>query len=160
MIAKATGGTSVANVDSAMAGTQGRGRRAAAAAVLGGWLVSAGAAPAPRVWILSAETWAVPREGQTLLAMAPVTAAVRALLADPQSRLTLVHPASEEGALWGSEMRDWLVTLGVEPQRIGVQPATATAATAQLTLSLSISALRSTPCAASQPYRWRRGPMP
>src|SRR3569623_1351727 len=123
MIAKATGGTSVANVDSAMAGTQGRGRRAAAAAVLGGWLVTAGAAPAPRVWILSAETWAVPREGQALLAMAPVTAAVRALQADPH----------------------WRVSRGVEPQRIGAQPATATAATAQLTLSLSISALRSTP---------------
>lgn len=143
MIAKATGGTSVTNAGSAMAGTQGRGRRAAAAAVLGGWLVTAGAAPAPRVWILNAETWAVPREAQTLLAMAPVTAAVRALLADPQSRLTLVHPASEEGALWGSELRDWLVSLGVEPQRIGVQPATA--ATAQLTLSLSVSAVRSAP---------------
>src|SRR3569623_1706883 len=112
MIAMATGGTSVANAGSGMAGTQGRGRRAAAAAVLGGWLV---------------------------------TAAARALLTDPQSRVTLVHPASEEGALWGSELRDWLVSLGVEPQRIGVQPATATAATAQLTLSLSISALRSTP---------------
>jgi len=145
MIAMATGGTSVANAGSGMAGTQGRGRRAAAAAVLGGWLVTAGAAPAPRVWILSAETWAVPREAQTLLAMAPVTAAVRALLTDPQSRLTLVHPASEEGALWGSELRDWLVSLGVEPQRIGVQPATAATATAQLTLSLSVSAVRSTP---------------
>src|SRR3569623_433766 len=105
MIAMATGGTSVANAGSGMAGTQGRGRRAAAAAVLGGWLVTAGAAPAPRVWILSADTWAVPREAQTLLAMAPVTAAVRALLTDPQSRLTLVHPASEEGALWGRALR-------------------------------------------------------
>src|SRR3569623_3778318 len=98
MIAKATGGTSVANVDSAMAGTQGRGRRAAAAAVLGGWLVTAGAAPAPRVWNLSAETWAVPREGQTLLAMAPVTATLRALLADQQSRITMVHPDSDVSA--------------------------------------------------------------
>ena len=143
MIAKAMGGASVANAGSGMAGTQGRGRRAAAAAVLGGWLVTAGAAPAPRVWILNAETWSVPREAQTLLAMAPVTSAVRALLADPQSRLTLVHPASEEGALWGSELRDWLVSLGVEPQRIGVQPAAA--ATAQLTLSLSVPAVRGAP---------------
>lgn len=100
------------------------GRRSmAAAAVLAIGMTGAQAAPAE--WSLSADIWAPPRQAETLLAMTPVAAAVRTLLANPQGRLTLLHPAGEEGALWAAELRAWLVVLGVDTQRIQLRAAAA-----------------------------------
>lgn len=88
---------------------------------------AAGAAPAPNSWILSAEAWAVPRQAETILAMPPMAAAVRALLATSQGRLVITYPATEEGGLWGSELRDWLVSLGIDSDRIQLQAASSSA---------------------------------
>lgn len=105
---------------------------------------SSSAAPAPSSWSLSADVWAAPRQAETILAMAPVASAVRALLANPQGQLMLTHPNSEEGSLWGSELRDWLVSLGIAPQRVRLQPAAS--ATNQLNLSVTLApAVRSAP---------------
>src|SRR3569832_2134306 len=48
--------------------------------------------------------------------------------------------ATEEGGLWGSELRDWLVSLGIDSHRIRLQPAGSTntpVASNQINLSVS-----------------------
>ncbi len=106
----------------------------AAAVLLAAGVSAARAAPAS--WPLSAAEWAVPRQAETILAMPPVAAAVRALLAEPRAELNILHPAGEEGGLWAAELRAWLLALGVEAQRIHVQPA----ASEVNRVSLSVSA--------------------
>lgn len=111
------------------------------AAVLFAASSAAGAAPAPAGWTLSAEAWAAPRQAETILGMPPVAAAVRALLAAPQGQLIVTHPATEEGGLWGSELRDWLVSLGIDSHRIRLQPAvSANKPIAANQINLSVSA--------------------
>lgn len=113
-------------------------RPIAAAAVLAIGMTGAQAAPAE--WPLSADAWAVPRQAETILSMTPVVSAVQALLADPRGRLTLLHPAGEEGALWAAELRAWLVGLGVDTQRIQLRAAAAGAR--NLTLSVAAAPAR------------------
>ena len=120
-----------------------RGSIAAMALMTAAW---SAAQAAPATWVLSAGEWAVPRQAETILTMQPVVAAVRALLAQPQAELSILHPAGEEGGLWGAELRAWLVALGVEAQRIHVQPA----ASEVNRVSLSVSAV---PAAAAKAGR-------
>lgn len=105
---------------------------------------AAAAAPAATAWTLDAETWAAPRQAESLLAMPPLAAAVRALLAAPEGRLVVAYPATEEGALWGNELRDWLVSLGIESDRIQLQAATSSPFHINLSVS-SAPARRNTP---------------
>lgn len=72
------------------------------------------AAPgAAESWRLDAAEWARPRTGQAVLSMAPVGGAVRAWSDAGDARLLIHYPGGEEGVLWASELRDWLVSLGV-----------------------------------------------
>src|SRR3569832_1300750 len=133
------------------------------AAVLFAASSAAGAAPAPAGWTLSAEAWAAPRRAETILGMPPVAAAVRALLAAPQGQLVVTHPATEEGGLWGSELRDWLVSLGIDSHRIHLQPARSTnkpvANKQNKKTETATPTEEKTPRAALPPFKWPRAPM-
>ena len=73
-------------------------------------------------WTLSAEAWARPRSGQSLLQMEPLIATLQAFNTEPSSQLVIRYPGGEEGALWASELRDWLVSLGVPSVSIEIRP--------------------------------------
>jgi hypothetical protein len=62
---------------------------------------------------VTAEQWSRPRSAAMVVALPGVRECVARWLADPRQRLVIVHAAGEEGALWASELRDWLVALGV-----------------------------------------------
>lgn len=71
---------------------------------------------------LLADDWARPRTGDRVAAMPAVRAAVAEWLEHPRSTILVVHPGGEAGSLWGAEVRDWLITLGVEPDRVELRP--------------------------------------
>lgn len=73
-------------------------------------------------WNISIEEWSRPRSGESLVQMPGLVKAVKALNADPLSKLQLRYPGGEEGALWTSELRDWLVSLGIPSSRIELYP--------------------------------------
>lgn len=73
-------------------------------------------------WSVTAEEWARPRSADSLLEMQAVADAVKGLNADALSTLLIRYPGGEEGALWASELRDWLISLGVPSTRIEVYP--------------------------------------
>ncbi|HHM06214.1 MAG TPA: hypothetical protein ENJ19_10800 [Gammaproteobacteria bacterium] len=89
------------------------------------WLYSAavltGMPAMAQDYYLGADVWAAPRSGAVVLAMAPVAAAVRHYLGAPDQRLILSYPGGESGNLWASELRDWLVALGLPSARLQLQ---------------------------------------
>lgn len=74
-------------------------------------------------WSLPPEAWARPRDGAYVAGLAPVRAAVRAWMSAPDgSTLTIRYPGGEDGLIWASELRDWLVALGVPPAAVSLVP--------------------------------------
>lgn len=72
-------------------------------------------------WTVSAEEWARPRSGERILALQPLAEGVRAWMQSPGGYLLEIkYPGGEEGALWGEELRDWLISLGVPSSGIQV----------------------------------------
>lgn len=72
--------------------------------------------------VLLADDWARPRTGEAVVALPAPRAAVRAWHHAHDASLVIAHPGGERGSLWGAEVRDWLVALGVEPSRILLRP--------------------------------------
>jgi hypothetical protein len=70
-----------------------------------------------KVWTLSAEEWARPRDGQTVSRIRPLAEAARALSRGEDQRLLIRYPGGEEGLLWAHELRSWLVALGIPLRR-------------------------------------------
>jgi hypothetical protein len=77
---------------------------------------------APRETLLSADEWARPRSGERVLELAPVRDIVNTLLASEDDVLVVSYPGGDAGALWATELRDWLVALGLPRQRIELRP--------------------------------------
>ena len=87
------------------------------------WVWLGTAAAAGGAWRLAPERWDRPREAAYVASLAPVRAAVRAWeKAGPGATLVLRYPGGEAGLLWASELRDWLVALGVEPEAVVLAP--------------------------------------
>lgn len=80
-------------------------------------LAAALAAPSGE-YLLLADDWARPRSGERVAAMPALRGAVAAWLEHPGSRILVLYPGGETGSLWGTEVRDWLVALGVEPDHV------------------------------------------
>lgn len=79
------------------------------------------AAP-PRDFLLSADEWARPRSGERVVALESVHDAVAVWLSRDDSNLVIFYPGGETGSLWASELRDWLVALGLPMDRIELRP--------------------------------------
>ncbi len=72
-------------------------------------------------WIVSAELWSRPRNGQQLMSMEPVYQAVADWRSAPGSQMIINYPGGESGILWAEELRDWLVALGLPSADIDLQ---------------------------------------
>lgn len=81
------------------------------------FLISANLAAEPSAWSLSADSWARPRDGQSVSQMAPLPEVVGRWSEDTTQRLVIHYPGGEEGQLWAHELRSWLVALGVPQNR-------------------------------------------
>jgi hypothetical protein len=74
--------------------------------------------------IITAEQWAVPRSAETLITMPALRDTIHEMQALPGNRLLVRHPSGDEGILWVSELRSWLVSLGISSQSIELIPGT------------------------------------
>lgn len=77
---------------------------------------------AQRQWLLSADAWYAPRDGQMVRQLQPVSHAVEAWMSQPGANLAIRYPGGEEGTLWARELRDWLVSLGVPSKHVRLSP--------------------------------------
>lgn len=80
-------------------------------------LLSATLAAEPARWLLNADSWARPRDGQSVSQMAPLPEVIRQWSEDTTQRLVIHYPGGEEGQLWAYELSSWLVALGVPKNR-------------------------------------------
>lgn len=96
-------------------------------------LVSMTVCSAESVQIITAEDWARPRTGESLVRMPALKRTVRDYLEqksnqkDSQNdrhgqRISIRHPRGEEGVLWAQELRGWLIALGIPSADIAVSP--------------------------------------
>lgn len=69
-------------------------------------------------FVLLADDWARPRTGERVASMPALRAAVSAWLDATDATLLVVHPGGERGSLWGAEVRDWLIALGMAPDQV------------------------------------------
>lgn len=81
---------------------------------------AAGAVAEP--WEVTEGEWALPRNGEALARHASLSAAVGRLLEAPGSSLELHYAGGDDGLLWVSELRGWLIALGIESSRIELVP--------------------------------------
>lgn len=91
-------------------------------AVMAFLLIGSGASWAAGQWHVSAADWAQPRNGEALVRHPGLAAAVDRLLRAPGSSLELHYAGGDDGLLWASELRGWLIALGVESSRIELVP--------------------------------------
>lgn len=66
-----------------------------------------------RIFTLSADAWARPRSGEMVPELGPVRAAVSYWDRVADGIVIIRHPGEDSGELWGAELRDWLISLGV-----------------------------------------------
>jgi len=66
-----------------------------------------------RSWFLGADSWARPRDGQSVAAMSPLPEVIEQWSRDTAQHLVIQYPGGEDGQLWAFELRSWLVALGV-----------------------------------------------
>ena len=92
-------------------------------------LISMAVSSAESVQIISADDWARPRSGGSLVQMPALKRTVRDYLNQKGSqnhkggqRILIRHPRGEEGVLWAEELRGWLVALGIPSADIAVSP--------------------------------------
>lgn len=75
--------------------------------------------------VLTAAEWSRPRSAEMVLGLQPIAAAVREWHAlaseDSGAQLVIRHAAGEEPGLWASELRDWLVALGVPLESVRLE---------------------------------------
>ena len=84
----------------------------------GGPAAAAGAA-APSRWPVTDELWDRPRSADAVRTIPAVRAAVRALQAAPAETVLVIRHGRGQNPAWqAEELRQWLIALALEPQRL------------------------------------------
>ena len=104
-------------------------------------LICTAAFSAESVDIITADAWARPRSGESLVQMPALKRTVRDYFGQGGGqgggqgsgqngsntdrrgqRILIRHPRGEEGVLWAEELRSWLIALGITSTDIAVSP--------------------------------------
>jgi len=78
---------------------------------------------------LSAAEWAQPKRAETVMQMPAIKNAINVLNSNSNSRLLIKYPGGEMGVLWASELKGWLISLGLESAIVKVSPGSSRAET-------------------------------
>ncbi len=66
-----------------------------------------------RIFSLSADEWAQPRSGQVVASFSSVRNATEYWQKMLNAVILIRYPGEDSGELWASELKDWLVSLGI-----------------------------------------------
>lgn len=75
-----------------------------------------------RIFSLSADSWARPRAGQVIPGLEPVRMAIAYWETGTDAAILLSYPGEDSGELWASELKDWLISLGIPSDYILLSP--------------------------------------
>lgn len=85
-------------------------------------LYSTASQAAENIRVITAEQWSVPRTAETVINIPPIRQTINEMQAFPRNRLLIRYPGGDEGVLWVSELRSWLVSLGISSQSMELVP--------------------------------------
>jgi len=68
--------------------------------------------------IITAEQWAIPRHGESVLKMDSLSQVLKEWQKNSQQTIEISYPGGENGELWLRELKDWLIALGVSSTKI------------------------------------------
>jgi hypothetical protein len=71
---------------------------------------------------LSFEQWSVPRSVNTILTINSISSAIKALQQNTNFSLIIHHPGGDEGSLCATDLRGWLISLGISSEKIKLIP--------------------------------------
>ncbi len=71
---------------------------------------------------LTTEQWAIPRSVNSILTIDAISFAMESMRLDSNSTLIIHYPGGDEGSLWATELRSWLISLGLSTSRINLIP--------------------------------------
>ena len=71
-----------------------------------------------RIFVLSADEWARPRNGAVIAEFGALRAAFGYWDKVDNGLILVRYPGEDSGELWAAELRDWLITLGVPSDNI------------------------------------------
>lgn len=75
-----------------------------------------------RIFTISADEWARPRSGSVIAEFEAVRAAVDYWDKAFDHSILIRYPGGDSGEIWASELRDWLVSLGIPMDYINLVP--------------------------------------
>lgn len=82
---------------------------------------NAHAANDKQTFTLSADIWAQPRSGKVVASFDAVRHAVEYWSKNRNQFILISYPSEDSGELWASELRDWIVSLGISKDYIILQ---------------------------------------
>ena len=68
--------------------------------------------------VITAEQWAIPRHGESVLKMDPLSHLLNEWQKNSDQIIEISYPGGENGELWLRELKDWLIALGVSSTKI------------------------------------------
>ncbi|MBT3204602.1 MAG: hypothetical protein HOM14_20790 [Gammaproteobacteria bacterium] len=81
--------------------------------LINGLVFSSAWANSIRIFTLSADQWARPRAGEVIPQFEPVKLAMAYWESGTDASILLSHAGEDSGEIWASELKDWLISLGV-----------------------------------------------
>ena len=72
--------------------------------------------------LLSRAEWTLVRSGSTLLNMPALQRVVATMDRQDNGRIVIRYPGGDRGSAWATELRDWLIALGIGSERIVLEP--------------------------------------
>ena len=68
--------------------------------------------------VLAWAEWSAPKTAESVLAMQGIQEVMKRLQTSEHALLKVYYPGGDEGSLWAVELRGWLVSLGLEADRM------------------------------------------
>lgn len=75
-----------------------------------------------RIFTLSADEWARPRSGSVVAEFGALRAAKSYWEKELDAVILIRYPGEDTGEIWASELRDWLISLGIPSDYITLVP--------------------------------------
>ncbi len=66
-----------------------------------------------RIFTLSADEWAQPRSGLAIIQFSAVRSAINYWEKGINSAILIRYPGGDSGEIWATELRDWMISLGI-----------------------------------------------
>lgn len=89
-------------------------------ALIAGWGIAAATASATEY--IDRDAWPTIQRGIQVTQYAPLANLVNEFDRTPEASLVILYPGGEAGQAWATEIRDWLVALGLPSRRIALRP--------------------------------------